>query len=221
MVWYGMVPLLPPGPQSLRPGGGSWIGRRLSMLRLSRCNTLFTTYCLFLRNFATEADEDDRSDAAAAERPDNPGALSTTTDDPSGVTEGLRIAIPIDTLASLCPLPRSPRVRLHPCDTLTLRAKCLAKAPNSYCTRNEAMPYPLSLRRHYGSPLSTSTSPGTHGFVPSSSGGSSCPQTSTPSWAGSLRFEDQRERGGAAGSMTRTCSSRTLCENVLFDRANN
>jgi hypothetical protein len=34
MVWYGMVPLLPPGPQSLRPGGGSWIGRRLSMLRL-------------------------------------------------------------------------------------------------------------------------------------------------------------------------------------------
>jgi hypothetical protein len=35
MVWYGMVPLLPPGPQSLRPSGGSWIGRRLSMLRLS------------------------------------------------------------------------------------------------------------------------------------------------------------------------------------------
>jgi hypothetical protein len=35
VVWYGMVPLLPPGPQSLRPGGGSWIGRRLSMLRLS------------------------------------------------------------------------------------------------------------------------------------------------------------------------------------------
>jgi hypothetical protein len=34
-VWYGMVPLLPPGPQSLRPGGGGWIGRRLSMLRLS------------------------------------------------------------------------------------------------------------------------------------------------------------------------------------------
>jgi hypothetical protein len=33
--WYGMRPLLPPGPQSLRPGGGSWIGRRLSMLRLS------------------------------------------------------------------------------------------------------------------------------------------------------------------------------------------
>jgi hypothetical protein len=37
--WYGMVsgmvPLLPPGPQSLRPGGGSWIGRGLSMLRLS------------------------------------------------------------------------------------------------------------------------------------------------------------------------------------------
>jgi hypothetical protein len=30
-----MVPLLPPGPKSLRPGGGSWIGRRLSMLRLS------------------------------------------------------------------------------------------------------------------------------------------------------------------------------------------
>jgi hypothetical protein len=35
MVRYGMVPLLPPGPQSLRPGGGSWIGRQLSMLRLS------------------------------------------------------------------------------------------------------------------------------------------------------------------------------------------
>jgi hypothetical protein len=35
VVWYGMVPLLPPGPQSLRPGGGSWIGRQLSMLRLS------------------------------------------------------------------------------------------------------------------------------------------------------------------------------------------
>jgi hypothetical protein len=35
LVWYGMVPLLPPGPQSLRPGGGSWIGRQLSMLRLS------------------------------------------------------------------------------------------------------------------------------------------------------------------------------------------
>jgi hypothetical protein len=35
MVWYGMVPLLPPEPQSLRPGGGSWIGRQLSMLRLS------------------------------------------------------------------------------------------------------------------------------------------------------------------------------------------
>jgi hypothetical protein len=35
MVWYGMVPLLPPGPQSLRPGGGSWIGHQLSMLRLS------------------------------------------------------------------------------------------------------------------------------------------------------------------------------------------
>jgi hypothetical protein len=36
MVWYGMVPLLPRGPQSLRPGGGSWIriGRRLSTLRL-------------------------------------------------------------------------------------------------------------------------------------------------------------------------------------------
>jgi hypothetical protein len=31
----GIVPLLPPGPQSLRPGGGSWIGRRLSMLGLS------------------------------------------------------------------------------------------------------------------------------------------------------------------------------------------
>jgi hypothetical protein len=35
MEWYGMVPLLPPGPQSLRPSGGSWIGRQLSMLRLS------------------------------------------------------------------------------------------------------------------------------------------------------------------------------------------
>jgi hypothetical protein len=35
MVWYGMVPLLPRGPQSLRRSGGSWIGRRLSMLRLS------------------------------------------------------------------------------------------------------------------------------------------------------------------------------------------
>jgi hypothetical protein len=34
-VWYGMVPFLTPGPQSLRPGGGSWIGRRLSTLRLS------------------------------------------------------------------------------------------------------------------------------------------------------------------------------------------
>jgi hypothetical protein len=34
-VWYGTVPLLAPGPQSLRPSGGSWIGRRLSMLRLS------------------------------------------------------------------------------------------------------------------------------------------------------------------------------------------
>jgi hypothetical protein len=33
--WYGMVPLLPPGPQSMQPGGGSWTGRRLSMLRLS------------------------------------------------------------------------------------------------------------------------------------------------------------------------------------------
>jgi hypothetical protein len=34
---YSMVlwSLLPPGPQSLRSGGGSWIGRRLSMLRLS------------------------------------------------------------------------------------------------------------------------------------------------------------------------------------------
>jgi hypothetical protein len=30
-----MVRLLPPGPQSLRPGGGSSTGRRLSMLRLS------------------------------------------------------------------------------------------------------------------------------------------------------------------------------------------
>jgi hypothetical protein len=29
---YCMVPLLPPGPQSLRPSGGSWIGRRLSIL---------------------------------------------------------------------------------------------------------------------------------------------------------------------------------------------
>jgi hypothetical protein len=35
MVWYGMVPLLPPGPQSWRPGGGSWIGGRLSVLRRS------------------------------------------------------------------------------------------------------------------------------------------------------------------------------------------
>jgi hypothetical protein len=35
VVRYGMVPLPPPGPQSLRPSGGSWIGRRLSMLRLS------------------------------------------------------------------------------------------------------------------------------------------------------------------------------------------
>jgi hypothetical protein len=36
-AWYGMVPLLPPVPQSftLRPGGGSWTGRRLSMLRLT------------------------------------------------------------------------------------------------------------------------------------------------------------------------------------------
>jgi hypothetical protein len=33
MVWYGMVPLLPPGPQSLRPGGGSWIGRQQSQNR--------------------------------------------------------------------------------------------------------------------------------------------------------------------------------------------
>jgi hypothetical protein len=35
MFWYGMVPLLPPGSQSMQPGGGSWAGRRLSMLRLS------------------------------------------------------------------------------------------------------------------------------------------------------------------------------------------
>jgi hypothetical protein len=34
MVWYGAPPT--PGPQSLRPGGDSWIGRRLSMLRVSR-----------------------------------------------------------------------------------------------------------------------------------------------------------------------------------------
>jgi hypothetical protein len=27
MVWYGTVPLLPLGPQSLRLSGGSWIGR--------------------------------------------------------------------------------------------------------------------------------------------------------------------------------------------------
>jgi hypothetical protein len=33
MVWYGMVPLLPPVSQSLRPGGGFRTGLRLSAVR--------------------------------------------------------------------------------------------------------------------------------------------------------------------------------------------
>jgi hypothetical protein len=34
MEWCPSL-LLPPGPQSLRPGGDSWIGRQLGILRLS------------------------------------------------------------------------------------------------------------------------------------------------------------------------------------------
>jgi hypothetical protein len=55
MVWYGMVPLLPPGPQSLRPGGGSWIGRRLSMLRLSPFKVVSTIAIQFTQPLGKRA----------------------------------------------------------------------------------------------------------------------------------------------------------------------
>jgi hypothetical protein len=51
VVWYGMVPLLPHGPQSLRPGGGSWIGRQLRMLRLSPFRPRLILMCLLAQGF--------------------------------------------------------------------------------------------------------------------------------------------------------------------------